>query len=305
MYTIKTGRKRKLFKWLLVLLIFLCIAEIALRMYGFCDAVLMREDSAYEYIAIPQARHRFGKHIFYNSYSQRSAEINNDSSFVICAFGDSFINGGVPTDQDSLATSKLSKYLSEKNKQPVRVLNISAGSWGPDNCYAYLQKYGSFKSKQFVLFVSSHDAFDNMNFQKVVGVNTQFPDKQYKLAIVELLDRYILPRIFSSVKKDETEINKRSNTSVFNTGFLNFYIYCKQNGIALMIYLHSDKEESVNHNYNDQGKLIIDFCKQKNITLIRELDFNFPLSVFRDGIHFNEVGQEQLFEKIKDTFIIN
>ncbi len=296
--------KKKLFRWLLALLIVLCIGEIALRMYGFCDAVLMREDSAYEYIAVPQNRHRFGKHIFYNSYSQRSEEINNDSSYIISAFGDSFINGGVLTDQDSLATTKLSKYLSEKNKEPVRVLNISAGSWGPDNCYAYLQKHGNFKSRQFVLFVSSHDAFDNINFQKVVGVNTQFPEKQYHLAIAELLERYVLPRLFTSVKKDETEINKRTSISVFNTGFLNFYNYCKKNGIDFMIYLHSDREESVNHQYNDQGKLIINFCKEKHIPIISELDFNFPLSVFRDGIHFNEEGQEKLFEKIKDTFFV-
>lgn len=38
------------------------------------------------------------------------------------------------------------------------MLNISAGSWGPDNCAAYLKHYGLFGAKAMSLLVSSHDA---------------------------------------------------------------------------------------------------------------------------------------------------
>jgi hypothetical protein len=275
-------------------------------MYGFCDAVLMREDSGYEYIATPQDRHRFGKHIFYNSLSQRNGEIEKPDSNIICAFGDSFINGGTPTDQDSLATTKLTAYLTNKYKKKIEVLNISAGSWGPDNCYAYLLKHGDFRSKHFMLFVSSHDAYDDMDFHKVVGINPQFPVKQYSLAVVELFDRYLIPKLleYFGHSTDLNEINKKTPVSVFNTGFINFYNYSKKANIAFTIYIHADKEEATLGHYNEQGQMIIDFCKEKNIRLLKELDFNFPLSSYRDGIHFNEQGQEKCFEAIKDSILL-
>jgi desulfoferrodoxin (superoxide reductase-like protein) len=299
-----TNKKRAI-KWGLILIVFFCISEVALRMYGFCDAVIMREDSAYEYIAVPQDRYRFGKHIFYNKYSQRNDEISNSDSIRICAFGDSFINGGTAIDQDSLATTKLTKYLSTKNKKHVIVLNISAGSWGPDNCYAYLLKHGNFNSKHFVLFVSSHDAFDDIDFKKVVGVNIKYPTKQYHLAWVELVHRYLIPKLVSSMNTLNTEpdINKKTDSSVFNTGFLNLYNYCKKNSIDFKIYLHADRAETEVHQYNDQGKLIIAFCKEKNIPLTSELDFNFPVSLYRDAIHFTDEGQEKVFEEMGDKML--
>jgi hypothetical protein len=302
---INISRKR-LIKYAIICVVAFSIIEIGLRLYGFRQAVLMREDNAYEYIPIPQKQYRFGKNIYYNTFSQRSTEIQTSDSVLICAFGDSFINGGVVIDQDSLATTKLSAYLSKKYMKPVKLLNISAGSWGPDNCFAYLLKHGNFNSKQFVLFVSSHDAYDNMTFNKVVGVNIKYPTQQYNFAIQELVVRYIIPKIQSGTSNwfDETGINKKTEHSVFNTGFASFYNYCKQNGIALTIYLHPDKEEAINKKYNEQGDSIINFCASNNVRLIKELQFNFPITYYRDRFHFNDMGQEAVFESIKDSIVI-
>src|SRR5690349_531508 len=130
---------------LFALVAFFLTIELSLRLvWGFCDAVLMKEDKDYEYIAIPQSRQRFGNRIYYNSFSQRNDELSISDSIRIALFGDSVINGGTETDQDSLASTKLSKYLTAKYKKTVKVLNISAGSWGPDNCFAYLKKHGDF-----------------------------------------------------------------------------------------------------------------------------------------------------------------
>src|ERR1700745_1532732 len=107
-------KKGKFWKrFLTVTVLLLLVAELVLRFcYGFCDAVLMKEDLAFEYIAQPnQDRHRFGKHLKYNEYSMRSDSVK-ESSIKILGFGDSVINGGTLTDQDSLATTKLSKSLS-------------------------------------------------------------------------------------------------------------------------------------------------------------------------------------------------
>ncbi|SFD29995.1 hypothetical protein SAMN04489722_10755 [Algibacter lectus] len=274
--------------------------ELIMRIhFGFCDTVLIKESKNYEYIAKPnQNRFRFGNHIKYNKFSMRNEEIDT-ASIKILGFGDSVINGGTPTDHDSLATSFLSKTLTSFCNKKVQFLNISAGSWGPDNCFAYLKEHGDWNAKSIFLFVSSHDAYDNMNFEKIVDVNKSYPSKQYSLALYELVDRYILPRLTSKFEKSTTStdnlgINKKTETSIFNTGFSAFHNYSKEQNIPLTIYLHAEKEELKSKNYNKHGQKIIEFARVNNIPIILDLENGLQLSDFRDGIHINNKGQKKL-----------
>ncbi len=125
--------------------ILLLSSEIALRkIWGFCDAPLSIENEKYEYIFAPnQDRFRFRKHIKYNSYSQRSEEPKKGKKKIL-GCGDSVINGGSQTDQNDIATSL---FTAETG---VQMLNISAGSWGPDNCAAYLKENGLFDAEGIV-----------------------------------------------------------------------------------------------------------------------------------------------------------
>ena len=294
---------KKLIFFIIIGAVFISL-EIFLRLhFGFCDAVLIKEDSNFEYIAKPnQQRYRFGKHINYNMESMRSEEIDS-TAVIILGFGDSVINGGNLTDQDSLATSILSDSLSTIKGQKVQFLNISAGSWGPDNCYAYLKKYGNFSAKSIYLFVSSHDAYDNMNFQKIVGINQSFPDKQYSLALFELIDRYLVPRVKKVFIKSPTEsdnlgINKKNLGSVFNSGFASFFSYSKKNNIPLIIFLHAERDELKKGFYNEQGQEIIQFAKSNNIQLITDLNNGLNINEFRDKIHINEKGQRLLAMRV-------
>lgn len=136
-------------------------------------APLYFESNDFEYMARPnQEGMRFGNKYNYNSYSQRSDE-SDSTRRIILGLGDSVLFGGMIIDQDSIATSLFSK---ETGKQ---MLNISIGLWGPDNSAAYLRKYGLFGAKAMFLVVSSHDAYDNMTFEKVVGKSLSYPNKQY------------------------------------------------------------------------------------------------------------------------------
>lgn len=294
-------RKRIILGFSIILIIGL---ELFLRIYlGFCDTVLMQEDPNFEYIAQPdQERFRFRNRVKYNSFSMRSENIDT-SSIKILGFGDSVINGGVLTDQDSLATTILSDSLSKFYGRKVQFLNISAGSWGPDNCYAYLEKYGDFEAESIFLFVSSHDAYDNMNFEKIVDNNPSFPSKQYPFALYELIDRYLLPQIKSKLKKNRTEIddlgiNKKNFNSRFNSGFDSFATYSKNKGIPLAIYLHADQNELKSGAYNSQGKEIIRFANENRIPIILDLQNGLELSDFRDNIHLNNKGQKKLANTI-------
>lgn len=299
-----SGKKKRIIAICSFTVILVVGSEIFLReKYGFCDAVLMQEDPNFEYIAQPnQDRHRLGNHIQTNSLSMRSSEIDK-TAVKILGFGDSVFNGGTQTDNDSLASTILTKSLSEIQHKKVQFLNISAGSWGADNCFAYLKKYGNFNAKSIFLFVSSHDAYDNMNFQKTVDVHESFPSKQYTFAIAELLGRYIFPRIRNYFSKPKSEeeilgINKKKDKSTFNTGFLDFYNYSIQNKIPLTIYLHAEKIELEQNSYNEQGKEIITFAKEHNIPLITDLDNGLSESDFRDNIHVNAKGQKKMAELI-------
>ena len=295
--------KKKIFVLGFLIVLSICL-EIFLRMYfGFCDTVLVREDSEFEYIAqANQKRFRFRNHAIYNSFSMRSEEVDT-SSIKILGFGDSIINGGVLTDQDSLATTILSDTLSKIYGTKIQFLNISAGSWGPDNCYAYLKKYGDFGAKSIFLFFSSHDAYDNMNFEKIVDNHSSFKSKQYSVAQYELVNRYLVNKIKRKLKKkriqtDNLGINKKKDNALFNTGFSSFLDYSKSKNIPVTIYLHADTKELKLESYNEQGQEIIKFANDNDIPIILDLENGLKLSDFRDYIHLNSNGQRKLANTI-------
>jgi hypothetical protein len=288
--------KKKIIIGIVSVIILTASIEIYLRCYwGFCNTVLTQESDKYEYIAQPnQNRFRFRKHIVYNELSMRCQNIDNKiimggGKITVLGFGDSVLNGGVQTEQDSLATCIIEGVLTQEYKKNVRCLNISYGSWAPDNCYAYLEEKGDFDADLIFLVVSSHDAYDNMDFKKIVDIHVSYPSKQYKSAIYELIDRYIIPRILR--KKDMGDHIVKGN--VFNPGFLSFYNYTQERKIPFFIYLHPDKKEIQEGKYDEQGDKIIEFCAENNIQLFKGIEYENE-SLLRDGIHLNEHGQRIL-----------
>lgn len=301
--------KRKLF---LVVLLLLLVAFISLefflrKVWGLGDmTILFQEDPAFEYIAKPnQQKFRFGNKIIYNEHSMRSLPLREEDECVILGFGDSVLNGGTLTDQDSLATTIVENQLQQNINKGSRFLNVSAGSWGPDNCAAYLNKNGSFNAKMIVLFVSSHDAHDNMTFEKTVGVHESYPERPYPLAFFELMSRYIKPRVMHIIgmdeKKDDLMINK--NGVEFNPGFEFFKNFAQKNGIPLVVCLHAEQAEVEQAKFNEQGDEILQYCASNNIKVISGLQIGEALNDFRDGIHINEKGQKRwakaLFNEIQ------
>lgn len=295
------------FKCLSIFLVSFSIFEIILRyVFGFCDAVLYQSSPAYEYIAQPnQHRYRFFSHIDYNSYSQRSDEPDSTKTIVL-GLGDSVIFGGTMLDQDSVATTLFSKETG------MQMLNISSGSWGPDNCAAYLKEKGTFGAKAMVLVCSSHDAFDIMSHVPVVGIYPNYPDKQYKLAIWEVIDRYLMPRIkvyfrgkqlldpdaqvVEKVKSDEGVANKALN---FDPGFDQLLQISEEKHIPFFIYLHPEVGEVMSRKYKEGGLMIMEWAKTHHIKLIDGLNEGVTVDMYRDVIHLNEKGQRNLANSLK------
>ena len=299
--------KRKIYIAISICFILIALLEFTLRfVFGFCDAVLYQPSPAYEYIAQPnQHRYRFFSHIDYNSYSQRSEELDSTKTIVL-GLGDSVIFGGTMLDQDSIATTLFSKETG------MQMLNISSGSWGPDNCAAYLKEKGTFGAKAMVLVCSSHDAFDVMSHIPVVGIYPNYPDKQYKLAIWEVVDRYLMPRIkvyfrgkqlldpdaqvVEKVKSDEGVAKKALN---FDPGFDQLLQISDEKHIPFFIYLHPEVCEVMSRKYKEGGLMIMEWAKTHHIKLIDGLNEGVTVDMYRDVIHLNEKGQRNLANSLK------
>ena len=297
----------KKWSWIVLILVILTSLEIILRqVWGFANAPLYFESSRYEYMALPnQDGYRFGNHYHYNSYSQRSEEPDSTKTIVL-GLGDSVIFGGVLTDQDSLATTLFSKETG------MQMLNISAGSWGPDNCAAYLKEKGLFGAKVMFLLVSSHDAHDNMDFQKVVGVHEAYPDKQYLTAWGELICRYVYPRTIGKLLEgdlmdpDQKVLNGIDKKGIgFNPGFNQLKAMADSVGIPLIVCLHPELQELQDGKYNHQGQEIISWCKDQHIKLISELAEGITEEMYRDGIHTNVKGQRFEADLMKKYIVLN
>lgn len=296
--------------------------ELVLRFcFGFCDAVLYQSSPAYEYIAQPnQHRYRFLSHIDYNSYSQRSEEPDSTKT-IILGLGDSVIFGGTMLDQEDIATTLFSKETG------MQMLNISSGSWGPDNCAAYLKEKGTFGAKAMVLVCSSHDAFDVMSHVPVVGIYPEYPDRQYKLAIWEVIARYLIPRIKgwmglsqlvdpdAQVVKNVKDPNPNSSgvsnnegvaqkSFCFDPGFDQLLQISDEKRIPLVIYLHPEKGEVEKNEYKEGGKLIIKWAKAHHVRLVDGLKEGVTTDMYRDVIHLNEKGQRNLADSFVDMFPI-
>lgn len=315
--------KRKIYIAISICLILIALSEFTLRFaFGFCDAVLYQSSPAYEYIAQPnQHRYRFFSHIDYNSYSQRSEEPDSTKTIVL-GLGDSVIFGGTMLDQEDIATTLFSKETG------MQMLNISSGSWGPDNCAAYLKEKGTFGAKAMVLVCSSHDAFDVMSHVPVVGIYPEYPDKQYKLAMWEVIDRYLVPRIrgwlglsqlvdpdaqvVKNVKDQDTnssDVSKKEGVAqksfCFDPGFDQLLQISKEKNIPFFIYLHPEMDEVVSKEYKEGGKLIIEWAKANDVKLVNGLDEGITTGMFRDVIHLNEKGQGNLANSLERLFAIN
>jgi hypothetical protein len=268
--------------------------EVILRILGLHSPVIYVQDQDYEYIYAPNQKvNRFGNNIITNEFGMRSFPLDSNEIRIL-KIGDSVINGGTLTDHDNLASTILEKRLQPDFEKNIRVLNISAGSWGPDNAAAFIKKHGHFNAQKIILIFSSHDLYDLMAFHPVVGINPNYPDKKPFLAIHELWRRYLMPKMISKTvssysKIDANQININSNT--INPGWMLLKEYSEMNNIELIAIIHPTKKELDSGYYNLTGKKLINLLDSIGIDYIPTLDL-IKSSMYRDNIHINNYGQK-------------
>ena len=294
---------KKIFGLLFLIAMFILLVEFTLRIfYGYGKPFLYVEDPDFEYIPAPdQNLMRVGRQLITNHYCMRSDALAISDSVRILTFGDSILNGGPQTDQDDLATSILERNLSAELKKKIRVLNISAASWGVDNAAAYLKKYGDFGAKLIILIFSSHDLYDNMDFRKVVGVNSGYPDHNPISAIGDCWVRSVLPFLDAHIfnKDSEKSLLHNYNSQHINSGWNFFFTYSQQHRIPLLVYLHAQKNESQQKHYNEYGTQLLQLLHANQINAVEEIKSYPKPDYYRDFIHFNEKGQRFMAAVLK------
>ncbi|NDJ17849.1 SGNH/GDSL hydrolase family protein [Myxacorys almedinensis] len=186
-------------RWILLisaaLVVVLIWVEVGLRSrFGFGDPLLYVADDEIGYLLAPnQTVRRFGNRISINQYSMRSAAIvertaERSPSVRVLMVGDSIVNGGWWTDQPEVLSEQVARQWDG-----IEVLNASANSWGPRNELAYLKRFGCFEAQAIVLVINTDDLFATTPSPLVVGRDRNYPDRKPLLALIEVVQRYLLP----------------------------------------------------------------------------------------------------------------
>ena len=278
-------------RWVVVLLLLFTAEAVARWGFDLGERLLYQEDPNCEYYMQPnQEVSRWGNRIQVNSYSLRSAPVQNDEFYRIVKIGDSVLNGGSHVDQDSLSSTRLENKLTKIYPQGVRVYNASAGSWGPENAINFVEKRIDFTFQAMIKVFSSHDAHDNMHFKKVVGKHPAWPNQQPAFALTDAWFNGAWPKIKSWLGMGNYNYLKGFDDSAFNPGWKKTYKYCKKNNIPLLVYLHPEVEELKAGTFNENGQEIIRFLEKKKIPYVTGIHENNNEDFYIDNIHLNDQG---------------
>jgi lysophospholipase L1-like esterase len=178
-----------------VILGVLALAEFLARLAGL-HTPLLYERTAYGYRALPnQSLRRFGNEVRYNAQGLRSEPLTDPAPAgelrVLC-LGDSITYGGTLTGQAQTYPYLLQAELAG-TLPGIRVLNASAAGWALENELGWLRAHGVHGARVAVLDVATHDLFQPFASSNLVGAHASFPERAPRLALSELLFRYLLP----------------------------------------------------------------------------------------------------------------
>lgn len=279
---------------------------------GLGNPPLWMADPEIEYLPQPAKSYlRFGNRISYNAYSMRSRDFPrnkiNAAELRVLVVGDSIINGGAQTDQQALATTLLEHNLAESLNRPVVVANIAAGSWGPPNILAYLERFGLFDADVVVIVLNSPDYADAPTFEPL---GPKRPQRKPVLALQELHDKY-LPRYFKKKRGLQRERQAPTPEAIDTSlsALRELIRMTRQAGASVLLAQHLKRSElatkpEIGH------RMIAQVAQEAGIEPI-QLGPGFAKAL-RDGrdpyladIHPNEHGQriiaEVLFDPIREA----
>lgn len=261
--------------------------ELLGRAFGLHAVPLYEPSPIFEYRLQPnQQCVVFGKELRINALGLRGELPSSEVESVVWYCGDSIINGGVHTHEDSLATAKWDAAMEQKLEHPVATVNVSQGSWGPENTLSFCREYSTKLGKPglIVLALSSHDWDDRMAFC-YAGDSRDMPSKA-RSAAGNLLHKLLGPLQHCQHPHSKQHVKKEMD------GWLHF---ASELEAEMCVYLHPTQVEILSQSRSSQGQRLTAWCHERNVRLVDGMKF-LNLEHFRDEIHLNEAGQAELAE---------
>ncbi|WP_338243100.1 hypothetical protein [Aurantiacibacter hainanensis] len=250
---------------------------------GLGDPPLTIRDPEIEYMFKPGTYERFGNRAYFNQHSMRSPPYQPDANLKVLVLGDSVINGGALTDQDELATELLRNSLPEGSW----VGNVSAGSWGPANMSAYLQRHGTFDADYIFVVLSSHDLNDVPTYAEDLG--DDLPETAPVSALYEGAYRY-LPRYLPNWLKNSAPSEPTDMIAEKSDGkdeLLELVEILKSSGPEVHFFLHPTSDE-IQNGRSAEGQYLKDLLSSSGADYT---EMALDSANFRDSIHINAKGQ--------------
>lgn len=301
--------------------------EVAARLVlGLGDPPLFVDDAQLEYRHKPGHYRRFGNEIFFNDNSMRSGPVTarkrNPAEYRVLVLGDSVVNGGAVLDDQQLSTTLLGRQLTRELARPVYVGNVSAGSWGPTNQAAYLEKYGWFDADLLVLVESAHDVRDASTFDHVVGVGLSYPSKKPWSALAEGYQRYwpgqfvrFVPDVLRAREEPaalvppapespSAKLQRRRDEASCRLAFLEMARGARHRGTPILVALFGEKDRLQDRNDPDYRELEAIALEMKAQVLDLRPAFRRALqngvALFRDGdvLHPSATGHLLIAEQL-------
>lgn len=283
----------------------LILLEIGLRLLlGLGNPVLYLADREIGYLLAPQQKvRRFGNLIEINQYSLRNSAIEKQrpkDTLRVLLLGDSIVNGGWWTDQQSTISHLLETQLSQE--VTAEVLNAAANSWGPRNQLAYVQKLGTFEAQYIILLLNTDDLFALAPNSAVVGRDHHYPNRRPPLAIMELLQRFLPQSPVPSVKEpgDRVGFNLQAIAQIQDLG--------EQNQAQLLLGitpLLRETTQSGSRDYEQQARQrLAEFLAEAQVPYVDFLPVfqatDSPADLYRDHIHLSLLGNKLVVEKLRE-----
>lgn len=283
------------------LLSVVAVAELVSRyVLGLGDPPLYVADPQIEYMLRPdQDVLRFGNHILVNQWGMRSLPFPRHKTAAnelrVLVFGDSVVNGGNQIDHEQLATTILAKRLQTELHRPVTVGNVSAGSWGPGNWLAYVERYGMFDADMVVLVFSSGDVADNPTFEPLQAPH---PTRKPWLAIQEgwsrYLPRYIPALAHATQAPPEPGVPSDAEVQRGLHDMRTLLAKVRASGATVLVLHHPDANEmkTGRDDFGKEEERLL--CRQLGVPFVEmrvDYDAAGADSLYRDSIHPNAKGQ--------------
>lgn len=289
-----TGR-RWFLRAVALVIVALAAGEIIARVgIGLGDPPLFVADSRIEYLNKPGTYNRYHHLIHINQWCMRSPDFpekkSDSSELRVLVVGDSVVYGGAWLADEQVATFQLAEKLEKASGRRVVVANISAGSWGPPNQLAYLERFGTFDADAMLVVWSSHDAWDVPTF---APLGKDHPTVRPVSALEEFASRYVFPRLMlpaespAGMSVENADVSLRAARSILELA--------RARRIPVAVILHATRRER--NNPDVEGlELLRSVAKSEGVPIRETASVLSPeatngRNLYRDDIHPDAEGQ--------------